>query len=57
MTTTPAPQASDRPDRVEGDHSLPKRMREAWMKTVGTFATDDNGTARISIKKAKAATP
>lgn len=45
MTTTPAPQASV--DRSEGDQSLPKRMREAWMKTVGTFATDDNGTQSL----------
>jgi polyhydroxyalkanoate synthesis regulator phasin len=29
------------------DASLPKRLREAWMKTVGTFATDDNGTQSL----------
>lgn len=30
-----------------GDHSLPKRLREAWMKTVGNFATDERGTQSL----------
>jgi polyhydroxyalkanoate synthesis regulator phasin len=32
-------------DQIDG--SLPKRLREAWMKTVGAFATDDNGTQSL----------
>ena len=29
------------------DDALPKRLREAWHKTVGTFATDEKGTASL----------
>ncbi len=29
------------------DANLAKRLREAWMKTVGTYATDDNGTQSL----------
>jgi polyhydroxyalkanoate synthesis regulator phasin len=36
---------TDKPENVDG--SLPKRLREAWMKTVGTYATDEKGTASL----------
>jgi polyhydroxyalkanoate synthesis regulator phasin len=29
------------------DEGLPKRLREAWHKTVGNFATDEKGTASL----------
>lgn len=35
------------PPAVPTDASLPKRLREAWMKTVGNFATDEKGTASL----------
>src|SRR6187549_3962590 len=30
-----------------GNDSLPKRLRDAWHKTVGNFATDEKGTASL----------
>ena len=29
------------------DESLPKRLREAWHKTVGAYATDEKGTQSL----------
>jgi polyhydroxyalkanoate synthesis regulator phasin len=38
---------SDKPESPPPDTSLPKRLRDAWHKTVGTFATDEKGTASL----------
>ena len=32
---------------IMSDESLPKRLREAWHKTVGNYATDEKGTASL----------
>ena len=38
---------SDVKDPPLADAGLPSRLREAWHKTVGTYATDDKGTASL----------
>lgn len=42
-TTDGAPASAGLPT----DGSLPRRLREAWMKTVGNYATDEKGTASL----------
>ena len=34
-------------DSAKPDETLPRRLREAWLRTVGTWATDDKGTASL----------
>lgn len=35
------------PPVTVAEGGLPKRLREAWMKTVGHYATDEKGTASL----------
>jgi polyhydroxyalkanoate synthesis regulator phasin len=47
-TPDPAPADRPAPDRsAPADDALGSRLREAWHKTVGTWATDDKSTAGL----------
>ena len=51
MATDDHSPAAPPPARPEGSghepSSLPARLREAWQRTVGAYATDDRGTAGL----------
>jgi hypothetical protein len=46
MTDAAAP-ATAAAAPLDADNTLPKRLREAWHKTVGTYATEEQGTQSL----------
>lgn len=47
-SVTPAPSsASSASSKAATDENFGRRLREAWHKTVGTWATDEKGTASL----------